>query len=188
MQRALGRGTRSERARVLCGHKSGHMSRAYHQRYSQPSTHHLEEARHQEKALHGDYPHPSPGVSSLTLLCTSHGGITMLHRQAHIYSIKTVWLENKGRAPSLCIKTSISTNPIYLRRSIEIMPHKEETITVLRAGHFWLQVRSTEDALTCARHAHTDSLAPIFMTSSVTGNGLDLVRLFYNLLPQRVKW
>lgn len=50
------------------------------------------------------------------------------------------------------------------------------------------QVRNKDDVLTCARHMHTDSLAPIFMTSSVTGEGLDLVRLFFNLLPQRHKW
>lgn len=45
-----------------------------------------------------------------------------------------------------------------------------------------------DDTLTCARHMHTDSLAPIFLTSSVTGDGLELIRLFYNLLPQRIKW
>lgn len=51
-----------------------------------------------------------------------------------------------------------------------------------------LQVRSKEDVLTCARHIHTDSLAPVFLTSSVTGDGLELVKLFFNLLPQRHKW
>jgi GTPase len=35
---------------------------------------------------------------------------------------------------------------------------------------------------------NTDSLAPIFLTSAVTGKGLDLVRTFYNLIPQRQKW
>ena len=49
-------------------------------------------------------------------------------------------------------------------------------------------VRSIADVVTCARNMHTDALAPIFLTSSVTGEGLDLVRLFYNLLPQRVDW
>lgn len=49
-------------------------------------------------------------------------------------------------------------------------------------------VRNKDDVLTCARHMHTDSLAPVFLTSSVTGEGLELVRLFYNLLPQRHKW
>ena len=50
------------------------------------------------------------------------------------------------------------------------------------------QVRNRDDVLTCARHMHTDSLAPVFLTSSVTGSGLELVRLFYNLLPQRQRW
>ncbi|KAG2455073.1 hypothetical protein HYH02_000895 [Chlamydomonas schloesseri] len=49
-------------------------------------------------------------------------------------------------------------------------------------------VRNQEDVLLCARNMNTDSLAPIFLTSAVTGKGLDLVRLFYNLLPQRQRW
>lgn len=49
-------------------------------------------------------------------------------------------------------------------------------------------VRSTDDVVTCARHMHADSLAPIFLTSAVTGEGLNLVKLFYNLLPQRFDW
>lgn len=31
-----------------------------------------------------------------------------------------------------------------------------------------LQVRTRDDVLTCARHMHSDALAPIFLTSSVT--------------------
>jgi GTPase len=92
-------------------------------------------------------------------------------------------------------------------------------------------VRTRDDVLTCARHIHSDALAPIFLTSSVTGTallmlyrtgpalaaadadigylqsdkpyqshcaseivftrtgeGLELVRLFYSLLPLRQKW
>lgn len=30
-------------------------------------------------------------------------------------------------------------------------------------------VRTRDDVLTCARHIHSDALAPIFLTSSVTG-------------------
>ena len=49
-------------------------------------------------------------------------------------------------------------------------------------------IRTVDDVLLCARNMNTDSLAPIFLTSAVTGKGLDLVRLFYNLLPQRHRW
>lgn len=36
--------------------------------------------------------------------------------------------------------------------------------------YVWLlQVRSYDDVLLCARNMHTDSLAPVFLTSAVTG-------------------
>lgn len=35
---------------------------------------------------------------------------------------------------------------------------------------------------------HADSLCPIFLTSSVTGQGLNHVRLFFNLLACRQRW
>ncbi|CAD7702796.1 unnamed protein product [Ostreobium quekettii] len=49
-------------------------------------------------------------------------------------------------------------------------------------------VRSEADVLLCAKNIMADSLAPIFLTSAVTGEGLDLVRMFFNLLPQRQHW
>ncbi|KAL6758071.1 GTP binding protein [Haematococcus lacustris] len=49
-------------------------------------------------------------------------------------------------------------------------------------------VRSVDDVLLCARNMNTDSLAPVFLTSAVTGRGLDLVRMFFDLLPQRQRW
>ncbi|GMH39650.1 hypothetical protein BSKO_07548 [Bryopsis sp. KO-2023] len=51
-----------------------------------------------------------------------------------------------------------------------------------------IMVRTISDVLMCARNIHADSLAPIFMTSAVTGEGLDLMRMFFNLLPQRQQW
>lgn len=48
-------------------------------------------------------------------------------------------------------------------------------------------VRCAADVALCARSLHADSLAPIFLTSAVTGQGLDLVRLFVNLMPQRTR-
>jgi len=33
-----------------------------------------------------------------------------------------------------------------------------------------------------------EALAPILLTSAVTGRGLDLLRLLLNLLPQRQQW
>eukprot|EP00873_Tetraselmis_striata_P001174 jgi/Tetstr1/421438/TSEL_012387.t1 len=49
-------------------------------------------------------------------------------------------------------------------------------------------VHNVADALTCAKNIQSASLAPIFLTSAVTGRGLDLLRCFLNLLPQRQRW
>ncbi len=45
-------------------------------------------------------------------------------------------------------------------------------------------VRTTGDVITAARHMQNEALAPIILTSSVSGQGLQLVRLMFNLLPQ----
>ena len=55
-----------------------------------------------------------------------------------------------------------------------------------------LLVRGPDDALLAARcmarGADAAPVAPIFLTSAVTGAGLDLVRLFFGLVPQRTRW
>ena len=48
--------------------------------------------------------------------------------------------------------------------------------------------KNVHDVVAGARALPGGGVAPIFLTSSVTGDGLDLVRLMYNLLPQRHKW
>lgn len=45
-----------------------------------------------------------------------------------------------------------------------------------------------QDVITCARAMTAEALAPIFLTSAVTGQGLEHLRLFFNLAPQRQPW
>lgn len=46
--------------------------------------------------------------------------------------------------------------------------------------------RSEADVVACARSlANNDRIAPIFLTSAVTGENLDLIRLLLNLVPPR---
>lgn len=49
-------------------------------------------------------------------------------------------------------------------------------------------VRSADDVLLVARSIVSDRIMPIFMTSSVTGENLDILRTFLNLLPARIDW
>jgi len=49
-------------------------------------------------------------------------------------------------------------------------------------------VRTLDDVYSAASNMATDTIAPIFLVSSVDGRGLDRLRLFLNLLPQRIEW
>eukprot|EP00892_Ulva_mutabilis_P003978 jgi/Ulvmu1/1952/UM012_0113.1 len=49
-------------------------------------------------------------------------------------------------------------------------------------------VNTVQDVLTCALSITSESLAPIFLTSAVTGLGLSLLRLFVDLAPLRRRW
>ena len=80
------------------------------------------------------------------------------------------------------------SSPSALHFSATLWPQRAARLKAAQTSSAALQVRNRDDVLTCARHMHTDSLAPVFLTSSVTGSGLELVRLFYNLLPQRQRW
>ena len=49
-------------------------------------------------------------------------------------------------------------------------------------------VRTEADVFAAAANMPTDSIAPIFLVSSVDGRGLDRLKGFLNLLPQRIAW
>lgn len=102
-------------------------------------------------------------------MCKEHMGVALALRVPCFFVVTKVDL-----APDHVTKHTLSTLTTILRRpGVKKKP---------------FLVKSKDDVMTCARSIHSDSLAPIFLTSSVTGRGLDLIRLFYNLLPQRHDW
>jgi hypothetical protein len=102
-------------------------------------------------------------------MCKEHLGVALALRVPVFFVVTKVDL-----APEHVLKHTLSTLQQILKKP------------GVRKRPFL--VRGRDDVLTCARHMHADSLAPIFLTSSVTGQGLDLIRLFYSLLPQRHNW
>jgi GTPase len=102
-------------------------------------------------------------------MCKEHMGVALALRVPVFFVVTKVDL-----APEHVAKHTLSTLTAILKKpGVKKKP---------------FLVRTTDDVITCAKNMHTDSLAPIFLTSSVTGEGLDLVRMFYNLLPQRQDW
>lgn len=49
-------------------------------------------------------------------------------------------------------------------------------------------VRNDDDVVVCARNLVSDRIAPIFCVSNVTGENLNLLKKFLNLLPRRTDW
>lgn len=49
-------------------------------------------------------------------------------------------------------------------------------------------IKSEDDVITCSKNIASDRVTPIFMLSSVTGENLELLRKFLNLLPVRRDW
>jgi len=49
-------------------------------------------------------------------------------------------------------------------------------------------IKGMEDVIVTAKNMSSSRIAPIFTISNTTGKGLDLVRAFLNLLPQRLRW
>lgn len=48
-----------------------------------------------------------------------------------------------------------------------------------------VKVDTYEDVITCAKNIHSESVVPIFYVSNVTGEGIDKLRYFLNLIPAK---
>eukprot|EP01025_Chloroclados_australasicus_P011729 TRINITY_DN1518_c0_g1_i3.p2 TRINITY_DN1518_c0_g1~~TRINITY_DN1518_c0_g1_i3.p2 ORF type:complete len:351 (-),score=33.85 TRINITY_DN1518_c0_g1_i3:149-1201(-) len=102
-------------------------------------------------------------------MCKEHLGVALALKVPVFFVVTKVDL-----APEHVLKNTLHTlNNILKKPGVKKRP---------------FLVRNPDDVFTCARNMSTESLAPIFLTSAVTGRGLDLIRIFYSLLPQRQLW
>lgn len=51
-----------------------------------------------------------------------------------------------------------------------------------------MMVKTEEDLLNAVKAVQADRVVPIFMVSNVTGENLDMVRKFLNVVPPRIEW
>lgn len=63
-----------------------------------------------------------------------------------------------------------------------------KTLTMPGVNKLPFEVKSFDDVVVAARHVASGRVVPIFKVSSVTGEGLDLLKSFLNLLPPRTRW
>ncbi len=88
--------------------------------------------------------------------------------------------------PVFVVITKVDMTPEdILRRSLD------SVINVLKlpgVNKVPLVVRDEKDCALAARNIPHGRIAPIFLVSNVTGEGLNLLRRFLNMLPQRMNW
>lgn len=51
-----------------------------------------------------------------------------------------------------------------------------------------IKIETTDDIITASKHVNTESIVPIFQISNVTGEGLDKLTMFLNILEKRNKY
>ena len=85
---------------------------------------------------------------------------------------------------------------IFVITKIDLAPHRVEKviqdlqslIKLPKINAIPFQVKTLDDAVVAAKVMPSGRVAPIFTVSNVTGEGLDLLRVFLNLLPPRSRW
>ncbi|KAA8499768.1 GTP-binding protein 1 [Porphyridium purpureum] len=97
----------------------------------------------------------------------------------------------------LCIALALKVPVFVVITKLDICPEniREQTLTHIQkilkspgARKIPVLVRSKEDLSMCAQNIVNDRIVPIFAISNVTGEGLDDLRLFMNLLHPRRNW
>ncbi len=89
------------------------------------------------------------------------------------------------RLPMIFAVTKIDLTPHLVAKTVEDI---QRLVKLPKVNAVPFQVKTVEDAIVAAKVMPCGRVAPIFTVSNVTGEGLDLLRTFLNLLPQRTRW
>eukprot|EP01027_Heterolobosea_sp_BB2_P002054 GEZU01003092.1.p1 GENE.GEZU01003092.1~~GEZU01003092.1.p1 ORF type:complete len:585 (-),score=181.44 GEZU01003092.1:25-1779(-) len=90
------------------------------------------------------------------------------------------------KIPFFVVITKIDMCPENVLKETISTVHKILKLNGVRKMPY--HIRNEEDVIKCAKNMPSDRIAPIFLLSSVTGESLDLLRKFLNLLPIRKDW
>jgi GTPase len=52
---------------------------------------------------------------------------------------------------------------------------------------FSVSVKTKDDIILCAKNIHSESITPIFYTSCVSGEGIDMLKMFFNIVGKKMK-
>lgn len=90
------------------------------------------------------------------------------------------------KVPMFFVVTKVDICPEHVLKNTLATIHKLLKMPGVRKLPY--HIKNEDDVITCAKNISSDRIVPIFLISSVTGDKLDLVRQFLNLLPARKDW
>eukprot|EP00002_Diphylleia_rotans_P005562 TRINITY_DN1472_c0_g2_i1.p1 TRINITY_DN1472_c0_g2~~TRINITY_DN1472_c0_g2_i1.p1 ORF type:complete len:514 (+),score=98.56 TRINITY_DN1472_c0_g2_i1:951-2492(+) len=90
------------------------------------------------------------------------------------------------KVPLIILVTKVDIAPEHVRTTT--IEHLTKLLKSNGARKIPVMIKSEDDVVTNAKAIINDRIAPIFQVSNVTGEGLDLLRMFLNLLPPRRDW
>jgi len=90
------------------------------------------------------------------------------------------------KIPIVVVVTKIDMAPENVRKETVEEIHRILKMKGIRKMP--MHVRSDEDILTVIKTIQSDRIVPIFEISSVTGENLNLLRKFFNVVPPRIQW
>jgi len=89
------------------------------------------------------------------------------------------------RLPMIFVITKIDLAPQLVGKVISDI---QSLVKLPKINAIPFQVKNVDDAVVAAKVMPCGRVAPIFTVSNVTGQGLDLLLTFLNLLPPRTRW
>lgn len=89
--------------------------------------------------------------------------------------------------PSFVVITKIDISPDHVKQqTLQVITR------ILKSGaagrKMPMVVKTEDDVVTAAREVGNKKMVPIFFVSNVTGEGIDMLKQFLNLLPSAPKW
>jgi len=89
------------------------------------------------------------------------------------------------RLPMIFVVTKIDLAPHLVEKTIKDI---QGLVKLPKINSIPFPIKTMDDAIVASKVMPTGRIVPIFTVSNVTGKGLDLLRTFLNLLPQRTRW
>ncbi|HUU77166.1 MAG TPA: GTP-binding protein [candidate division Zixibacteria bacterium] len=90
------------------------------------------------------------------------------------------------KVPVIIIITKIDICPEHILK--KTMDELTKLLKLPGANKIPIQIRNDDDVLVSAKNLISGRIAPIFQVSNVTGENLDLLRKFLNIIPVNKKW